>query len=273
MQRFASTGEEKPNKVRLVYPALSGRGFFCSIKMLSDSGNKTQKEDIAMNKNKITNVCFSEEGISRDFQFFDYAVQHKDWTGANGILYCIYKGEKYAEIVLKNVKDFEHMELMSNKILYVESVSMRKEKCRQYIISYQNTLLSTKIFAEEMTMYPSSYLIREASRYAIAEWKKQNICLPSLMTALLMLKNEGSSISSEHIREQVREYINVFTEWRASAEANETQMYQWSQEYYVLAVQSILEALAPLYRQNNLDTVLIHKIEKNNLMRFDPYLL
>lgn len=226
-----------------------------------------------MNKNKVTKACFSEEGIRRDFQFFDYAVQHEERIGTNCVLYCIHEEKKYADIVLKNARDFEHKEFISNKIMYVESISMKKEKCRQYIISYRNTLQVTKIFAEDMTMYPSSYLIREASRCAVAEWKKQNICLPSLMTALLMLKSEGSSMSSEHIREQIREYINVLTEWKANAERNESQTYQWSQEYYVLAVQSILEALTPLHGQKNLDTMLIHIIEENNLMRFDPYLL
>lgn len=227
-----------------------------------------------MNKNKATKACFAEEGISKDFHSFDYVVQHVEWTETNCILYCIYEGKKYAEIVLKNAEDFEHKEFIRhNKIMYMESVSMNKEKCRQYIISYQNTLQVTKIFAEEMMVYPSSYLICEASRCAIAEWKKQNVCLPSLMTALLMLKSEGSSMSLEHIREQIREYINVLTEWRANAEPNEAQAHRWSQEYYVLAVQSVLEALAPLYGQKNLDTLLIHKIEENNLMRFDPYFL
>lgn len=227
-----------------------------------------------MNKKKATKACFPEEGISKDFHSFGYVVQHVEWTGKNCILYCIYEEEKYAEIVLKNARDFGHKEFIGhNKIMYVKNVSMKKSKCQQYIIFYQNTLEVTKIFAEEVTMYPSSYFICETSRFAITEWKKQNICLPSLMMALLMLKNEGIGMSSEHIREQIREYINVLTEWKANAEANVAQTYQWSQEYYVLAVQGILDALTPLYGQKNLDTMLIHKIEENKLVRFDPYLL
>lgn len=217
--------------------------------------------------NKIKNMQESNS-IERDFHFFNYSVQHMESVGKHCILYCTNKEKEYAEMVIKNAGKFDNEELLwFNRFMFVESISA-KEKQRHYTIVYQDTQNTTKVLADSFTLHPSSYDICEASRYAINELKKNQMGLPSVITALILLENKNGTMFIAGIKERVKEKIDIFTSWGTENAENEQKLL-YGKKSYVLMAQCIQEIRMLSHGKENLEKAVIQVIEDNHLMRFD----
>lgn len=206
----------------------------------------------------------------RDLRFTGYAVQHKEQIGSKCILFCTYENKEYAEIVLEKAADFENEELLwDNKILFVENRPIRKKMQNCYTIFYQETKRTAVIHAESMELYPSSYFIGEIGRYAVIEWNKRHICLPSVMTAILMLETNKGKKPALEIKELVRERTDDLAAWKEKNALEDNGKSLLGQENYILAAQYLQKAAKLNFEDKDFEKLLILTIEENRLTRFD----
>ncbi len=209
----------------------------------------------------------------RDFRGQGYSVKHEERTGLKCILFCTYGGREYAEIVLNKTAFFENEELLKyNSILFVEAEPAGRAQMR-YTFYYQGTRKTTVILAESMEFYQSGYLISEIGRYAAEEWNKRHICLPSLMTAILLLEADSQNAPAWRIKELVQEHTDYLATWKERGTSEENWKSLWGKDNYVLAVQYLQKETGPYFRDKKYEELLIQTIEENKLTRFDfPYL-
>lgn len=195
-----------------------------------------------------------------DLRFLAAAVQPMERTDAKCILFCISEDKEYAELVLENVTDFKNEELLGhNTILFVKAGPSGKNGRNRYTFFYRETRRTTVILAETMGLYRSGHFIGAVGRYAAEEWKKRHICLPSLMTAILILETDNGRKTAGDIRELVKEH----TDYLAARKS------LWGQANYILAAQYLQEADRPYFADKKYEKLLIQTIEENELTRFD----
>lgn len=200
-----------------------------------------------------------------DLRIGGYTVRHIVRTGKNCILCCTCDDRKYAEIIIENMEDLENGELLcGHRMKFGESVPKRKDR-RKYTLFYQDTRQPTHILAGNIKIYYSSCFIQEAGRYAIAQWKERHICLPSVMTGILMLEKDNEDTCIADVRESVRRH----TDYLASCLTESEPYNRWQQENYILAAQYLYMAVPPFHRRQDFETLLIQVIEDNQLTRFD----
>ena len=211
-----------------------------------------------------------KQDIIREFRCYGYAVQHMVQSKSKCLLLCNYGNREYADIMLEGVEGFENEELLwYNKILFLEAAPSGDNRKKCYRIYYQGNRNITTVYAEKIELYQSTFFIREASRYAVEEWNKQHICLPSLMTAILMLETDNGKNCLAGIRELVREHTDYLASWSADGMQEENWKSLWGEKNYVLAVQHLQNENKPYFADNSFDDLLIKTIEDNRLMRFD----
>ena len=207
---------------------------------------------------------------SREFRFHGYSVQHKEVIGFKNILFCTCKGRGDMEIVFEKAVAIENEELLwYNRILFVEVESVGKNKQNRYTFFYQDTKITSVINAESMDTYSSSYFIGAIGRYAAKEWNKRHICLPSLMTAILMLETDNGKNLALEIGELVKVYTDYLVVWKTEGTMKENEKFPWGQDNYILAVQYLQEAVNLYFGDRKIENLLISTIEENRLTRFD----
>lgn len=212
-----------------------------------------------MNKNKI-----------RDFHFHNYIVQHKEKKGSKCIFFCANENKEYREAVSEGIEKTENEDLLwHNRILFVETESGEKNKKKRYEIFYRETEKTTVILADSIKIYRSCYFIREAGRYAAEEWNRRHICLPSLMTAILLLETEGGKHSLAEVEKSVKEHTELLAVRKAMGMTQENWKSLWGEDNYILAVQYLQGAAQPYFKKKEYEELLVRIIEENRLTRFD----
>ncbi len=207
---------------------------------------------------------------NKDFRYQGYKVRHEEVTGGGYILACTHGDGEYAEIVIKKAVAVDNCELLRwGKILFVEAKPAKKKQQTIYTVHYRETERTTVICAESMELYRSGYFIGETGRYAAAEWDRRHICLPSLMTAILMLETNSGKKRMVEIREMIREHTDYLAAYKAEGMQEENWRFLWGQSNYVLAAQYLQNETKPYFADKNAEELLIRTIEENRLTRFD----
>lgn len=198
------------------------------------------------------------------------AVQYVGRTKSAYILFCISEEKEYTELVLEEAAAVKNEELLRhNRILFAKVKTTGKRRKNRYTFFYRETKKTTSVFAESMELYESGSFLGAVGRYAAEEWKKRHICLPSIMTAILLLETDNGRKAAGDIRELVKERTDNFAVWKAEGEQEENWKSLWGQENYVMAAQYLQEAERPYSEDKEYEKRLIRTIEKNRLTRFD----
>jgi len=207
---------------------------------------------------------------SKDFRYQGYMVRHVEMAGVRYILFCTCEGRKFAQIVIEKAAAVDRGGLLRyGKILFVEAETAKSKRQTIYTVHYRGTERTTVICAESMELYCSDCFIGETGRCAAAEWNRQHICLPSLMTAILMLETDNGKKQTAGIRELVRVHTDYLAAYKAEGRQEENWRFLWGRNNYVLAVQYLQNASKPYFADKNAEELLIRTIEENRLTRFD----
>lgn len=225
-----------------------------------------------------------------DLRFLSGTVRHVERTECKCILFCASGNRGHAELVLEKVEASKDAELLGNsRIQFVKEEPTWKDGPKCYTFFYQGTERTTVIFAESLGLYRSGYFIGAVGRYAAEEWNKRHICLPSLMTSILMLETDhagrtageriagGKTIgdrtvgerTASEIQELVKEHTDYLAMWKEEGMQEENWKSLWGQGNYILAAQYLQEAGRPYFQDKQSEKLLVQTIEENELTRFD----
>lgn len=175
------------------------------------------------------------------------------------------------ELVFEKIKYAKDEELLwYNKIMFVECTPIKiKKKLKRYVVCYLGMQKNTIIYAQNMEWYRSTPCIREISKEAVAAWNKRRICLPSVMTAIMLLEQENRENSISEIKERVQAYTDSLAFWKNGEAAEKKEKIRpWGEDNYILAAQHFQESFQACCEQG-FETLLIRTIEENKLARFD----
>lgn len=211
-----------------------------------------------MKKHEIIDLCITSS-----------AVQYVARTKFAWIFFCISEEKEYTELVFEEAAVKNEELFGQNRILSIKTQTTGKRRKNRYTFFYRETRRTTVIFAKSMELYRSGSFLGAVGRYAAQEWKKRHICLPSLMTAILLLETDNGKKAAGDIRELVKERTDNLALRKAEGGQEKNWKSLWGQENYVLAAQYLQEAEKPYSEDKEYEKQLIRTIEENRLTRFD----